>query len=264
MKKIGINMGCYGDNLPPEEQIRYMSENGFETTFMGSESPLLDSLVPALRRAGIVCENCHAPFNKINDIWFAGEAGELMLERLLSGVRACAKNEIPTLVVHLSSGEQAPRINDIGSARFDRLMEEARRCGVTVAYENQRKLANLSMAMEQYPEAGFCWDVGHEACFTNGREYMPLFGTRIVALHLQDNHCEYNRDEHLLPYDGSINMELAARRIAESGYGGSIMLEVIRRNSNLYDALTPAEYYRRAADAARRFAKAVEGADTTV
>jgi len=260
MKKIGVNLGCYGDGLPIEEQIALMCENGFETTFMGSENPHIDTYVSLLKAAGIICENCHAPFNKINDIWFAGEAGEEMLARLINGVRACAKNEIPTLVVHLSSGINAPRINDIGNARLDRLMEEAKRCGVTIAYENQRKLANLSMAMEQYPEAGFCWDVGHEACFTNGREYTPLFGDRIVALHLQDNHSEFNRDEHLLPYDGSINMELAARRIAESGYAGSIMLEVIRRNSHAYDDLTPAEYYRRAAEAARRFADAVEKA----
>ena len=261
MRKIGICMGCYGEGLPLEEQLGYMLENGFETTFMGSASPLLDTFVPTLRRAGVECEDCHAPFDKINDIWFAGEAGEAMLARLISGVQACARNEIPTLVVHLSSGEQAPRINDIGNARFDRLMEEAKRCGVTIAYENQRKLANLSMAMEQYPEAGFCWDVGHEACFTGGREYMPLFGSRMAALHLQDNHCEYNRDEHLLPYDGSIDMELAARRIAEAGYRGSIMLEVIRKNSHFYDDLTPAEYFRRAADAARRFAAAVEAAE---
>ena len=253
-------MGCYGGEITLEEQIRYMKENGFETTFMGSESPILDTLVPTLRREGIVCENCHAPFNRINDVWYAGEAGEEMLMRLINGVRACAKNEIPVLVVHLSSGINAPRINDVGSERFDRLMEEAKKNGVTIAYENQRKLANLSMVMEQYPEAGFCWDVGHEACFTNGREYMPLFGKRIAALHLQDNRCQYNKDEHLLPYDGAIDMELAARRIAESGYGGSIMLEVIRRNSNAYDDLTPAEYYRRAADAARRFAQAVEAA----
>ena len=255
--KIGINMGAYGA-LDVEKTISLMCENGFEATFMGSESPCLDTYVPMLKKAGIVCENCHAPFDKINDIWYEGEAGEQMLARLIDGVRACARNGIPTLVVHLSSGVNAPRINDIGNDRFDRLMAEADRLGVTIAYENQRKLANLASVLEQYPQAGFCWDVGHEACFTDGREYMPLFGSRTVALHLQDNHCEFNRDEHLLPYDGSIDMALAARRIAQSPYQGAIMLEVIRKNSNFYDELTPDEYYRRAAESARRFAKAVE------
>ena len=253
-------MGCYGDGLDPAEQIRLMQANGFEATFMGSESTLLEGLLPAFRNAGITVENCHAPFNKINDIWFEGEAGDAMLGRLIDGVRVCAKHEIPALVVHLSSGEQAPRINDIGCERFDRLMDEARRLGVAIAYENQRKLANLAMVLEQYPEAGFCWDTGHEACFTPGREYMPLFGNRMVALHLQDNNGVYNRDEHLLPYDGAIDMTLAASRIAKSSYGGTVMLEVIRRNSNAYDNLTPEEYYRRAADAARRFADAIEAA----
>ncbi len=261
MKKIGINLGCYGNGLSIEEQIRLMAENGFETTFMGSENSNIDQIVRLLRETEIRCENCHAPFDKINDIWVSGDAGENMLARLIQSVRTCAQNEIPTLVVHLSSGVNAPRINDIGNERFDRLMAEAKACGVLIAYENQRKLANLSMVMEQYPEAGFCWDVGHEACFAGGREYMPLFGSRIIALHLQDNHCEFNRDEHLLPYDGTIDMELAARRIAESGYQGSIMLEVIRQNSHFYDDLSPDEYYRRAAAAARRFAESVERAE---
>lgn len=261
MRKIGIGLGSYGEGCSIEEQIRLMAENGFETTFSMSSNEKLGTYVAGCREVGIAYENCHAPFNGINGIWSSDiEVGEAMLGRLIDSVRACAKYEIPTLVVHLSSGEQPPRINDIGCARFDRLMDEARHLGVTIAYENQRKLANLAMAMEQYPDAGFCWDTGHEACFARGREFMPLFGSRLAALHLHDNHGEYDRDEHMLPYDGTIDLARAARYIAQSGYKGSIMLEVIRQNSHFYDDLSPEAYYRRAAEAARRFADAVEAA----
>ena len=257
MKKIGIAWGCYG-GLSAEEQIRLMKQNGFETTFSGSNDADLDRIVSMLRQEGIVCESCHAPFDGINNIWYPGEDGERMLDRLIRGAENCARNAIPVMVVHLSSGENAPRVGDVGNDRFDRLMESARKLGVTVAYENQRKLGNLAHAMEQYPDAGFCWDVGHEACFTGGRQYMPLFGKRIVALHLHDNGMEYNADQHLLPYDGKIDMERAARQLAESGYNGSIMLEVIRPNSSLYEGVSAEDYYARAAEAARRFAERVE------
>ena len=255
--KIGVNLNCYGP-LPLEEQFALLKRHGFETTFCMSEKTDIEEAFAIAKREGIVFENLHAPYREINTIWTAVEEGEAFLARLIASVERCSAHEIPTLVVHLSSGTKPPRINDLGNERLDRLMEAARREGVTVAYENQRMIANLAMTMEVYPEAAFCWDVGHEACFTGGRDYMALFGTRIGALHLQDNLCEYNKDLHLIPYDGAIDMENAAKRLAQNGYTGSIMLELIRGKWEGYAKLTPDEYYGRAADAARRFGARVE------
>ena len=87
---------------------------------------------------------------------------------------------------------------------------------------------------------------------------MPLFGDRIVALHLHDNHCEHNGDEHLIPFDGIIDMDKAARRLAEAGYDKAIMLELVRKNSHHYDETDAETYFARAAEAAREFASRVE------
>lgn len=255
--KIGVNLNCYGP-LPLEEQFALMKRHGFETTFCMSEKPDIEKAFAIAKREGIVFENLHAPYREINTLWNDAEEGEAFLARLIASVELCAANGVPALVMHLSSGNPPPRINDLGNERLDRLMEVARREGVTVAYENQRMIANLAMTMEVYPEATFCWDVGHEACFTGGRDYMALFGNRIGALHLQDNFCEYNKDQHLIPYDGTIDMERAAKKLAESGYNGSIMLELIRRIWEGYADLTPDEYYAKAAAAARRFGERVE------
>ncbi len=257
MHKIGISWNCCG-NLPCEEQIELMLKNGFEATFLPSDAPQLDAIVAKLRANSIDCESCHAPFADINSIWMSGEAGDTMLEKLIRSAENCARNQIPVMVVHLSSGDNAPRVGDIGNARFDKLMEAAKVFGVKIAFENLRKLGNLAHAMEQYPEAGFCWDVGHESCFTPDRRYMPLFGNRIVALHLHDNHGIYDHDEHLIPYDGSIDMEQAAKTLAQSGYRKAIMLELLRSQSELYAQTDAEAFYARAAKAARKFAKYVE------
>ena len=257
--KIGINMNCYGGGLPIDEQLRLMKENGFEATFLGCEGASFDETVEKIQAAGITVDNLHAPFNKINDMWLPGDAGEDMLARLVRCVEKAASHGIPVIVVHVSSGNRPPIINDIGNDRFARLMEAANANNVTVAYENQRKLANLALMFEYYDEAGFCWDIGHEACFANGREFMPLFGDKLVALHVQDNNCEYNVDSHLVPYDGKIDFDKAARMIAARDYKGTVMLELIRKNSNRYDDLTPEQYYKRAANAAIRLRDAIEG-----
>ena len=255
--KLGINMNCYG-GLSVEEQIRLMKENGFEATFLGCEGANFDEVVEKLQQAGITVDNLHAPFNKINDMWLPGEAGEEMLARLIRCVEKAAAHGIPVIVVHISSGTKPPLINDIGNERFARLMEAARENNVTIAYENQRMLANIALMFERFEDAGFCWDIGHEACFTNGREYMPIFGDKLVALHIQDNNCEFNKDIHLIPYDGSIDFDKAAKMIAQRGYQGTVMLELIKKNSNVYDNVSAEDYYKKAAEAARRFRDAIE------
>ena len=109
--------------------------------------------------------------------------------------------------------------------------------------------------MENYPEARFCWDVGHEACYTYGMEFMPLFGKRIAAVHIHDNTGIYDEDMHWLPYEGEINMDKAARHFADSPYEGSVMLEVTNDTAGVDDIEI---FYKKAYEAASRFANTVE------
>lgn len=257
----GINLFCYGNEgvLSIERQIELMAENGFGHTFIMADDPCLtDGLVDKVKRAGIVFDMLHAPFDGINAMWKEGSDGDVMLKILTDSVEKCADYEIPVLVVHLSSGRPAPVISDAGNRRFSALMEAARRKNVTVAYENQRFLANLASALEQHTDAGFCWDVGHEGCFANGRKYMPLFGDRLSVVHIHDNHHLPDQDEHLLPFDGICDYEMIARSLARYNFGGSVMLEVFRSESDLYNNMTPEEYYRRAGNAAKKVADMVE------
>ena len=257
MNKIGICWNAYS-RLSCEEQIRLIKKNGFDATFLDTYDSRWNEAMPLLRANGIACESAHAPFGNINSIWMPGEEGDRMLEQLIQAAELCSRDEVPVLVVHLSSGENAPRIGDVGNARFDKFMEAADHLGVQIAFENLRKLGNLAYALEQYPQAGFCWDVGHETCLTKELiRFMPLFGNRLTALHLHDNHGGYDQDEHLLPYDGTIDMELTAKYLADCGYQKAITLEVLRGQCSFYANVDAETYYARAAAAARKIADRV-------
>lgn len=255
--KIGINIDAY-TGLHLEKQVELMKENGFEATFFMSDSPFANRICELSGKAGIVCESVHAPFNRINDIWADDNSGEIMLKRLFDSVDVCKRYGIPVSVVHISSGVPAPRINDTGLDRFKRLADYAEKNSVKIAFENQRVLSNIAYLFEQLENAGFCWDVGHEEVFAHGRRYMPLFGDRIAAVHIHDNMKIHNGDIHILPYDGKIDFEYVAREIGASGYDKAVMLEVMTSNSKLYDEFSPEEYYKRAAEAARKLAERVE------
>ena len=259
--ETGINLFCYGDPsvLDIAGQIELMQKNDFTHTFIMADSPHLDgSLVDKVKRAGIAFDTLHAPFYGINDMWKEGADGDEMLKRLITAVEKCADFDIPVAIVHLSSGKPAPAISDIGNSRFARLIEKAEEKNITLAFENQRFIANLASVMEQHSKAGFCWDVGHEGCFTKGIHFMNLFGDRLTAIHLHDNHHLPDQDEHLIPFDGITDYSCVADTLARCNFSGTVMLEVFRSESDKYNSITAEEYYSRAGAAAKKVARLIE------
>lgn len=251
--EIGINIGWRDIDI--DAQTEYMKKYGFNAAMLGSDKP--DEHMEKLINAGIKIESLHAPFSKINTLWQNGAEGDGFLEKIIDGVEKCARWNVHVLVVHISSGIPAPMVNDIGISRFDKLMEAADKNKITIAYENQRMLGNIALLLEYYPQAGFCWDTGHEACFAGGRQYMPLFGKRLSEVHIHDNMGVYNEDLHLLPYDGKIDFERVANQIASTDYMGSVMLEVNGTNK-CYAEMTDDEYYASAAKAAKKLADRIK------
>lgn len=262
MRKIGINW-INSLHLSRAEFVKTIAELGFEATFSGMQDVAEhDEYANQLSKYGLSFENLHAPFGHINDIWFDGEAGEEMLKELLACVDRCHSTAIPYMVVHLSSGNDAPPVTDIGRARFGRLVDHAVGKNVAIAFENQRKLANLAWTMETFQnekQVGFCWDCGHEGCFTPGREYMPLFGKRLMGTHIHDNYGVYNQDAHLVPFDGALDFSRITRQIRESGFSGTLMLELIPQKTTVYQQMKPEDYLQQAAAAAKQLRCMVDG-----
>ena len=175
---------------------------------------------------------------------------------MMHGIEKCGEYEIPTLVLHVTAGPTPPRPNERGYARFVQVFERAKELGVEIACENIRPYGNLAFILEQFPESGFCWDVGHEVCSGMGIQFMPMFGNRLKALHIHDNMLD--GDHHMIPRDGKIDFDRVARQIAESPYEGSVMLELSTKQSDFYNGISPEEYYERAANAAMSLKEQIE------
>jgi len=252
--EIGMSIfnGVALENIPV-----FLKKHNISHTFIRTGNPDFHRAMELYAENGITCDNLHAPFKNINHMWGEDEAdGEAMLGQLTDAVDQCHRYGVPTVIVHLSGGRPMPAITGIGLRRYERLFAHARAKGVKVALENLRYAENLSFMLEKYPECAFCWDCGHQYAYQHPR-YLPLFGHRLGALHLHDNSCTL--DEHMLPFDGKIPMEQVAKDIAESGYTGTLMLEVGRQIvTKSYDDLTEEEFVDRAAAAVKRLNEMVE------
>lgn len=255
MNKIGIN---YNSHLikSADKAFGLFSEIGFDAVFTDfSDLQSTEAFAKTAQKNKLLYESMHAPFDGINSIWLSDVDGEIMLKRLCACVEACGKFGIPVAVVHLSSGIKPPSISDIGHERFDELVETAVKNNVTLAFENQRKLANIAFIFETYSDVEnvkFCWDIGHEACFSKGTEFMPLFGNRLAYTHIHDNLSEPDRDLHLIPFDGNIDFTKCADYLKKYDFGGTLTLEILPQNSDKYTGLSAENYYRKAYNAAKK------------
>ena len=261
MRKIGISTDCIGKETSMAEGYRMVKEAGFDSVFvLYSDENYTRSHIMEARIAGLEVETLHAPWDGINNIWLPGKAGDKVIDTFIKCIEFCAEQGVPIAVIHLSSGEKAPCISDIGHERLDRLISRAGELGIKLAFENQRKLANLAFVFELYghmPHVGFCWDNGHESCFTLGkRNYMALFGDMVCCLHIHDNSGAFEADQHMIPFDASIDFGVVADKIRSSGYTGSIMLEIKRE---AYPETSLKDFLDRAANAARRLRTMVDG-----
>ena len=260
MRKIGLCLDAVA-NLPTPEYAALLKEYGFETTFeIATDMAKAVADAEILARYGITFDSLHAPWHHINRIWYDGEEAEAALRQLTYAVDICEATGCPIAVVHLSSGLTPPPPTDAGRARYIRLVEHAEKKKVTVAFENQRMLGNIGWAFEEFKDSayvGFCYDCGHEGCFTPGRQYMPLFAHKLVCTHMHDNNGEFNKDLHRIPFDGCLDYERVTRQIRESGFEGALMLE-LNGKQVFYNDLSPREFFARASAAAHKLRDMVD------
>lgn len=237
-RKLGIEAHC----LPGVEKkltLEKIKQAGFDTFFTARES--VENAVALREKAeqlGLTYDFIHAPFGGTNDLWLPGLEYYKLYQSILSSIDAAAAAGVPTVVVHVTSGWWPPHISDIGLARFDGIVEYALKKNVKIAFENIRKIGNLAAIMDRYERVenvGFCFDNGHEFCYTGNVKLLDLYGTRTLCTHIHDN---YGRDKndiwldadyHLVPFDGCYDYADMMMRLNRDGYQGSLTLEINKK-----------------------------------
>ena len=262
MRQIGINLNAK-QGMTEQAYLDKVKELGFDAVFTGvpGSAERMAEIGNALEKRGLVWETMHAPYKNINQMWLEGEGSEQMLASLLGGVDACHAAGVPILVVHLSSGNNPPPISEVGFVRYTRLLEYAAAKGVKIAFENQRKPDYLAWAFERFgrmPHVGFCFDCGHEGCFTPNVQFLPLYGDRLLCTHIHDNNCMKDQDLHVLPFDGRMDFGRIAAQLRATQYKGPLTLEIHATNSNKYDFMTVQAFLEKAAMSIKRFRSMVD------
>ena len=217
----------YDKALSPEECAKNLAEAGFTHVFStwGFEDEGMRDVIAA-RANGLTIETFHSAFGGINEIWLDDSQGEARMHFFLNCIRDAADLQVPTVIMHLSSGCTPPPISEIGLARFRHICDEAERLGIAVAFENLRYVSYLRAIFENIdsPARKFCFDCGHENLYDGGDGILEEFGKDLVAVHLHDNFGRY--DEHLPPFAGNVDWKKVCNRLKSNGMDCPITLEL--------------------------------------
>ena len=249
-------LGCstWGQDLDTRiKAIEIIGKTGFDTVMLPiwiNDPDGTARMVEAVRQNGMTVDELHAPFNNINHIWYDEDWCDETTETLLRSIGICAATKVDTMVLHESSGRIGPDMSNAGLARFRRIFEYAAEKGVRPALENLRRTNYIARLFHENRDLPvyYCWDSGHEICYTPGVDHVALFPDKLVCTHIHDNSGVYMMDDHWLPFDGAMDWERKARFIRESGYTGALTMELARplaKYNHLSDEEFTAEAYKR-------------------
>lgn len=240
MRRILSTYLFVSHRLTPE-LLGQIAEAGFEALeifatrshFDYTTKQEVQAMASALSQRGLALASLHAPTSR--DLSATREGGAPLCITEVERVRRVeAMDELKRvidvaedlpysrLILHMGGPRETadPRKRDAAFSSLEHLVLHARHAGVTIAVENTTSEmgdpAYLRAFVDETRLAGlrFNFDVGH-AYLADGAEteriekaFSPL-RELVVSAHIHDNHGE--KDEHLPPYDGSIDWESAVK-----------------------------------------------------
>ena len=249
----------FGFEYPYNEIIMLIKEAGFQSvmTWWGDEhkdtnAGPKESQPEIIRKAGLQLENTHFTFSGVNNLLEDTLDGQEILNIYCSYIDDCKNFGISTAVMHVTDGENPPPYNQLGLDRFKYLIEKAEKNNIIIALENVRKPEYLDYIFENIESNSlrFCYDSGHENCFTQGIDFLAKYGEKLAALHLHDNDGTY--DQHLFPFKGTVNWKNIMTQLKKLEYKGSLAFEFDAQYIDVSKEYTAIKYLSDGINSARR------------
>lgn len=209
-------------------------------------------------RAGIVCNQAHAPFPSSEG---SEEKDEEIFARIARSVEAASILGAKVIVVHpmqhLTYVENVEELKKLNLDFYRRLMPYCEKFGIKVATENMWQWNKLGkhpidstcsrpqefceyIDQVNSPWMVGCLDIGHTVLVgADPKEFILAMGKdRLQALHVHDN--DFLHDSHTLPYLMNINYADVIDALREIGYEGDLTFEANSFFRRIPDGLLPA------------------------
>ena len=269
----GISTHLYHDRRLGSDHLREIAAHGFRrvelfatrTHFDYHAHAAIAGIGEALAVNGLTLHSMHAPIVEgyVDGRWgpaislaAADPARRELAVRETQAVIALAR-ELPYefLVVHMGVTGDLLAIEGANSENgvresLERIAERAEKAGVRLAIEvipNDLSRAGAIVELVEdeleLPQAGICLDFGHAELLGDLVDAVEEASGLIVTTHVHDNRG--TDDDHLVPFEGTIDWAAALTAMQKVGYEGTLMFEIANYES-------PGALLARAVNARRR------------
>jgi sugar phosphate isomerase/epimerase len=249
---FGVSTQLYHAQRLRHDHLAEMAAHGFDAVeIIATRSHIdyhdpaaLDEVAGWLSRERLRLHSVHAPVMEryegrwVNPLSIASpdeEARSLAVRETRAALELARRVPVSVLVVHpglqdslLSSAVQNSREAAVRSV--EDIVAIASPLGVRVALEvipnamaTAEALAGLLDDLD-LSEVGVCLDFGHAHMQGDVVEAIETLSGVLAATHVHDNHGD--RDEHLAPFEGTIDWTGAVVALQKIGYDGTMMLEL--------------------------------------
>lgn len=246
-RDIAVVVSNANKDVSAIETIDAIRNAGFTNVFIQwynrDWKPTQEEQLEYIRKKGLNIIFAHLGYQNINDLWLEKEAGDKLVDRYKNDIKICRNNNIPMVIMHLTSKSEAPKYNEIGLKRLQEIVDYAQKLNIKVAFENTKIKGYLDYVIDNIKNknVGICFDSGHYHVHFNDELDFLKFKDRIFAVHLHDN--DKSDDLHLIPFDGTLNWSNVVKNLKECNYSGPITLELCYRYEYLKMGIN--EFYKK-------------------
>jgi sugar phosphate isomerase/epimerase len=183
-----------------------------------------------LKQYGLKLRDLHGTSGHEKCWWSQREYERLAgVELVVNRLRMTAELGGTAVVLHVPRAGEGPEDTwDRLRCSLDAMIPEMRQLGVRVAFENMPDddFWMIRRLLKEYGDdiAGLCYDCGHgNMGEARGLAYLEEFKDRLLVMHLHDN--DGTRDQHMVPFTGTVDFPTLTGIVARSAYQGCITLE---------------------------------------
>jgi sugar phosphate isomerase/epimerase len=266
--QFGISTHLYHDQRLTRSHLAQIASYGFEAVELFATRSHVDyrnakgieQLAGWLSETGLRLHSLHAPIMEsygtadspgFSTAWGDNARRQAAVREAEAALRVLEQIPAGFVVVHLGTPSPRAQAGDNSRAAASRSLDEiatmADARGARVAVEvipndlsSTEALVKLIEKDFDGTSVGLCMDFGHAHLLGDVADAIELAAEHLITTHVHDNRGR--QDDHLVPYQGTIDWPAALVTMQKIGYDGTYMLEL----ANTGDPASVLEEARRA------------------
>jgi sugar phosphate isomerase/epimerase len=252
MNRFGISTHLFHEHRLSREHLVHIAAHGFEALELFATRSHFDyhdeqaaaDLAEWLADTRLELHSVHAPVGEAfkGGKWIGTYSNasrdeatrKTALQEIAAAIALAKRIPYRYLVVHLGTTERgggADNQPDVARRSIEQIVEQAAEANVRVTVEVIPNLLSSAAALVHLFEeeldgldAGVCLDYGHAHLMGDLGDAIETLSGHLWTTHVHDNGGK--RDDHLVPYAGTIDWDAAMMETQKIGYDGTLLFEV--------------------------------------